>query len=68
MTNVLIYSLFNNIDGNNDINKHNNDFNNDNNDNDNYNNNDNDGNNNYGNMQWQDLCNNRRKSITTEVR
>ena len=33
MTNVLIYSLFNNIDGNNDINKHNNDFNNDNNDN-----------------------------------
>lgn len=33
MTNVLIYSLFNNIDGNNDIKKHNNDFNNDNNDN-----------------------------------
>ena len=33
MTNVLIYSLFNNIDGNNDINKHNSDFNNDNNDN-----------------------------------
>lgn len=33
MKNVLNYSLFNNIDGNNDINKHNNDFNNDNNDN-----------------------------------
>lgn len=33
MTNVLIYSLFNNIDGNNDINKHNSDFNNDINDN-----------------------------------